>query len=132
VRVSLETEMALAEGKPLPPSAPLILNSEQAYFGMEEFFKKILRLFKKKTEDYAKPTDGLHTPRQIAERQGISMPQALMTLIEKHIIALEGSSRNPSLALNEGVEDRLLDIASYCGLFYLALREKDITRRRTS
>jgi hypothetical protein len=107
------------------------LTMEQAYWGMQEFFGKILRQHKKKNSDYAgNLTDGLANFRKTAERLNLSMPQVFMVLMEKHFQALENDAKNPNLVLNEGVEDRLYDLASYCGLFYLALRENTLTQRK--
>lgn len=106
------------------------LNREQAHLGVREFFDKILRLQAKKNQDYGSATDGLHNFRQSAQRLGLTMPQVFMALMEKHLIALENDVRNPHVGLNEGVEDRLSDIACYCALLYLALRESDLLKRR--
>jgi len=112
-----------------PPSKTLTM--EQAYWGMKEFLDKILLQHKQKNSDYAgTETDGLANFRRTAERLNLSMPQVFMVLMEKHFQALENDSKNPNLVLNEGVEDRLFDVAAYCGLFYLALRENTLTQRK--
>lgn len=122
---SREEQQAILTGE-----TDLVLTREQAAWGMEEFFQKILRLHRAKNQDYAAKDDGLHNFRETARRLNLTLPQVFMTLIEKHLLAMENDAQNPNLALNEGVVDRLHDIACYAGLFYLALRERTLKQRK--
>lgn len=124
---SLEEQQKLLEGKSIPNP---YLTRQQVQWGMDEFFRKIKYLQTSKNEDYATTEDGLVNFRQTAERLGLRMPQVFLTLMQKHQIALENDARRPEMPLNEGVEDRLLDIACYCGLLWLALREETLLKRK--
>lgn len=130
MRVDLETEKLLAAGEPLPSPKPLCFSRDQVKWGMKDFFDQIVRLHERKNEDYATKDDGLENFRETSRRLDLTMPQVFMNLMEKHIMALENDAKRPNLSLNEGVEDRLRDIACYCGLFFLALKEEFLNQKR--
>lgn len=109
------------------------LTTEQVEWGLDEFFRKIKQLHKRKSSDYATtPQDGLSNFRETSKRLGIPLPKVFLGLMEKHLIALENDARRTERPLNEGVDDRLLDLACYAGLFYLALREEDLKKRKAT
>lgn len=118
---SREEQEKLLSGEALPNPH---LTRQQVKWGMEEFFKRVLRIHEAKNEDYGDPKDGLLNLRESARRLDLTMPQVVMNLMEKHLIALENDTRRWDRPLNEGVEDRLSDVACYCGLMYLALKEQ--------
>ena len=128
--VDLETQRKLAAGEPLPSPKPQCFTREQVKIGLKNFFDSILYLYDRKNQDYAAKDDGLENFRETCQRLNLTMPQVFMNLMEKHILALENDAKRPHLALNEGVEDRLSDIACYCGLFFLALKEEHLNRQR--
>ena len=107
----------------------VVLTTEQVRWGVEEFFERILRLQRKKNEDYAKNNDGLRNFRETAQRLNVPMPKVFLTHILKHLIALENAA-SKGLELNEGVEDRLLDVACYSAMLHVALREDTLTKRK--
>jgi len=107
------------------------LNLKQTHQAMDEFFRVVMRLHQAKQEDYASKDDGLSNFRQIAERLGLSLKQVFLTLIQKHVIALENEARS-TRPLNEGVGDRLRDLACYAGLLHVALSEELLLSRKAS
>jgi hypothetical protein len=97
---------------------------QQVEWEVEEFFRGIVKLFRRKNEDYARGEDGLSNFRQMAQRLNLPMVKVFLVLMEKHMIAIENDVALQDVVLHEGMEDRLRDLACYCGILHVALKEK--------
>src|SRR5215469_12153433 len=103
------------------------LTKEDVLQVIKETMQRVLDLREAKSVEYAEDDDGLSAVRSIARRTGLTTAMVILTLMSKHLDAVEVHVRkhDKRRKLTEPIEGRIDDAIVYLCLLKAALREEN-------
>ena len=85
---------------------------------IENLNRKNLEILVKKNKDYANPDNIYALFEEVANRVGTTVEQVILVFIETKLNRIHNLQKNNEQALNEAMEDSILDARNYLDLLY--------------